>query len=247
MRPVRLVFLLSVASSLVLAISACTKTTEDYAAEVDRNAERDVVLKTLQETDTTFYGQIRDRAAGRLAAGESEAEVLEAMQAEMRAYGLRQAPYVAAAPGGAVVEVMQAEKALIEHLQATDVDTCAQFAMAGLPAGYQADARTKPLIDRAATARLVAGQSGRASPVTREDPGQADFVAVYETMVAGGVDEALGQQFFGTGLMSAPPRTQCDVTAAFYSAVVAQPPARAEAVSAFIIKTVAKQMAPAGG
>lgn len=130
-----------------VVVAGCTKTAEDYAADVDRSADQDVVLKTLRETDPTFYGQIRDRAAGRLAAGEKEPEVLAAVQTEMRAYGLRQAPYVSAAPGASVIEVMQAEKAVIEHLQRTDVSTCAQFAMAGLPTGYQPDGQMKSLID----------------------------------------------------------------------------------------------------
>lgn len=234
-------------AAVALVLAGCTKTAEDYAADVDRSADQDVVLKTLRETDPTFYGQIRDRAAGRLAAGEKEPEVLAAVQNEMRAYGLRQAPYVSAAPGAAVIEVMQAEKAVIEHLQRTDVATCAQFAMAGLPTGYQPDGQMKSLIDRAASARLLAAQAGKASPQQRTEPSQADFMAVYQTMIDGGMNEADAQQFFGTGMGSAPERQQCDVTTAFYSAILAQPPVRAQTVSAFIIKTVAEQMSPAGG
>lgn len=230
-----------------VVMTACTKTAEDYAADVDRSANQDVVLKTLRETDPTFYGQIRDRAAGRLAAGEKEPEVLAAVQTEMRAYGLRQAPYVSAAPGASVIEVMQAEKAVIEHLQRTDVATCAHFALAGLPTRYQPDGQMKSLIDRAASARLMAAQAGKASPQQRADPSQADFVAVYQTMLDGGLNEADAQQFFGVGMASAPDRQKCDVTTAFYSAILAQPTARAETVSAFIIKTVAEQTTPAGG
>lgn len=233
--------------AMALAVAACSRSAEDYAADVDRSAEQDVVLKTLKETDPIFYGQVRDRAAGRLAAGETEPDVLAAVQNEMRAYGLRQAPHVAAAPGASVIEVMQAEKAVIEHLQRTDVATCAQFAMAGLPVGYQPNGQMKALIDRAASARLLAAQAGRASPQQRSDPSQADFAAVYQTMLDGGLNEADAQQFFGTGMGSAPERQQCDVTTAFYSAILAQPRARAETVSAFIIKTVAEQMAPAAG
>lgn len=244
MRGLRAFGLIAVAA---VVVAGCTKTAEDYAADVDRSADQDVVLKTLRETDPTFYGQIRDRAAGRLAAGEKEPEVLAAVQTEMRAYGLRQAPYVSAAPGASVIEVMQAEKAVIEHLQRTDVSTCAQFAMAGLPTGYQPDGQMKSLIDRAASARLLAAQAGKASPQQRTEPGEADFIAVYQTMVDGGLNEAEAQQFFGAGLGSASERQKCDVTTAFYNAILSQPTARAENVSAFIIKTVAEQMSPAGG
>ena len=230
---------------VALAVSACTKTAEDHARDMDREANRDAVLGALRDNDPRFYAQIRDRAASRLASGMDEAQVLVSVQGEMRAYGLRQGPNVAKAPGAAVIDVMESEARLIEHLQDTDVGLCAAFAITGMPAGHVPTRTQKTFIDRAATARLVAGKAGRDTPVDRDDPTEADFIAVYQTMLNDGVPEQAAQRFFNEGLGSSTPREQCDVTTAFYSAILGQPRERAEKVSAFVIRTVAEQAAAA--
>lgn len=224
-----------------LAVSACTKTAEDHAQDFDREADKNAVLTTLRDTDPVFYQQIRDRAASRLAAGTPDRDVVASLHSEMRAYTTRQAPFVASAPAAQVLEVMRTEAAVIDHLKQTNVELCAAFAMTGLEGGVQLDAPLKALIDAAAAARLRAGRSGQDDPQDRQEPAQADFLALYASMEGAGVPEADLQRFFGEGLDGATVRQQCDVTTAFYHAILAQPPARAEQVAAYVIKTVAEQ------
>lgn len=228
-----------------LAVSACTKTAEDHAREFDREADDNIVLTTLRDTDPVFYQQMRDRAASRQAAGMPDREVVASIQKEMRAYTTRQAPFVASAPGAEVLAVMRTEEAVIQHLQRTDVELCAAFAMTGLEGGFRPDAPLQALVDTAAAARLKAGKAGHDNPQDRQEPTEADFLALYTSMQASGLAEADLQTFFGEGLHSATARQQCDVTTAFYGAILAQPPARAEQMSAYVIKTVAVQQ-PAG-
>lgn len=224
-----------------LAVSACTKTAADHARDFDREADNNPVLTTLRDTDPVFYQQIRDRAASRLASGTPDSSVLASLHSEMRAYTVRQAPYVASAPGTQVLEVMRTEAAVIDHLQQTNVALCAAFAMTGLEGDIRPDAPLKALIDTAAAARLKAGRAGQDDPQDRQEPNEADFMAVYTSMQASGLGEADLQTFFGEGLHGATARQQCDVTTAFYHAILAQPPARAEQVAAYVIKTVAEQ------
>jgi hypothetical protein len=224
-----------------LAVSACSKSAEDHARDFDREADNNPVLTTLRDTDPVFYQQIRDRAASRLAAGTPDSDVVASIHNEMRAYTMRQAPFVASAPGAQVLDVMRTEAAVIDHLQQTNVELCAAFAMTGLEGDIRPDAPLKALIDTAAAARLKAGRAGQDDPQDRQDPAQADFLALYASMQAAGVPEADLQRFFGEGLNGATARQQCDVTTAFYHAILAQPPARAEQVAAYVIKTVAEQ------
>lgn len=224
-----------------LAVSACTKSAEDHARDFDRAADDNIVLTALRDTDPVFYQQMRDRAASRQAAGVPDREVVAAIQTEMRAYTGRQAPFVASAPGADVLAVLRTEEAVIQHLQRTDVAMCAAFAMTGLEIGYRPDAPLQALLDTAAAARLKAARAGQDDPQDRQEPAQADFLALYASMQAAGVPEAHLQQFFGEGMDGAPARQQCDVTTAFYGAILAQPTARAEQVAAYVIKTVAAQ------
>ena len=229
------------------AVGCSPQTAETYAARIDREADNDAALNALRETDPAFYGMLRGRASSRLAGGASSAEVRTEMMTEVRTYTLRQAPNVAAAPGLQLMRVIETERDLIRQLQATDVTTCAAYAMRGLPVGYQPRGDILALVNTAATARLAAAKAGREKPVRRGDVTADDGQALYAGMVAEGVPEAATAALFDGSLSMHPARAQCDTTVAFYDVMLALPPEGRQRVAAVVLTAAAAAVAAESG
>ena len=230
------------------AVGCSSPTAETYAAGIDRESETDVALGMLRETDPAFYGSLRGRASTRLASGDSPVAVRTELMSEIRAYTLRQAPYVAAAPAVQLIPVVETERDLIRHLQATDIETCAAFAMRGLPSSYRPRGETLAFVNTAASARLVAAKAGRETPVSRGEVTESDAQALYTAMAAKGLPEAATMALFDGSLPIHPARTQCDVTVAFYDVMLNLPPESRQRVAAVVLKAAAEAIeAESGG
>lgn len=198
------------------------------------------LYKTIQRTHPDEFDRMTREVLRRSRAGETPAQIDEAIIAFLTEVAHRYQLDMAEAPSHYFAAYRAAEIGVMEKLQAGDVKLCATYVMTGsvrVPDGLMGS--KSPLVDLN-VARWKAMAAGRDTPVARKqvDPPQSDWRLVEDGMRAAGVKPATIAAFFDEKVAAGLPAVeQCAGGLGFARAVHALPREHADRVYAFLVRS----------
>lgn len=213
------------------------ETPEGVEQQLFANAETGPIYRTLKRTYPQDYDALVRDVIRHVKAGDTNAQIDEAILTDMMQSARRQRHDVIQAPVDRFAGYRHAEIKVLETLHTADPALCATYVMTGSVRSHTLRAVQGPLIAYRIAA-LEAGAAGRDHPANRTvaAPAVADVQQLGRQMAANGTRESTVKAFLdGTGLAQLAPQEQCLAGMSFYKAIDRMPGDKANQIYAYLI------------
>jgi hypothetical protein len=235
------------AAAALALLAACGRSSEKAAATeqaVERLADEGGSLGALRTGFPDAYAAFKSKAKARRAASDDEIRALAFAFA--RDFGLDHLDALRAAPAPVLREYAASQSALVEALEAQDVERCAAYVMTGLPGKAGFPPETARLADDTARIQLKAIRQGAARPVAAAKFSDAAWRAWLEAMARRGVTWAELAALSSSAANRAPLAERCRVGVAVYAAIPELPPGLADEATRKVIAWSREGLGKAG-
>ena len=209
-------------------------------AGIEAELQGNPALGGLYVTMKTEYPEEYRRLVTELAqkagsAGQAEAAI--AGRQYMREFITRHRGEVQKAPEAELLRARDLQVDVVEMLALESTELCAQFSMAGLPAGAKPSTKTQRKLLSAGEALIRAAAAGRDHPVARTAPTEVDgsrFVGFLSS--AGLSTQEIDMLLQGDpALQALPIERQCEIGQAVYHGLERLPPDSAARLTAAVL------------
>lgn len=197
-----------------------------------RQAEAEAVLSALLPSDPTMsalaeffpaeWETIRRDMLADVISTMPVAELNARSHARMRAFINQRAGDIAQASTETLVTLLASDLAVLEALEAENVQYCADFGMRGIQPGSRLSGDVVRQLGRANRTRIRAAFEGGVRPARRNPATEKDWTALLDVIEAGGASDALIDSIVAGG-EGATPALQCAGTMALYRGLSALP------------------------
>lgn len=213
----------------------------------------DQMLRTMPQGSLTFtalrtnypaeYRALIQHFVTIVRSGASMTAAQQSSFAGMRAFMASKVGALSAAPEADLVALAAAYDELSELLANSNVALCAQWTTTGFGPASRPPMEVLAKLDRINAVQILAMHHGEApGAVARPPVGEEDRQALMEGVQA--IDPAAALLLGSGALPTATPAQQCQAGRALYRAVAAMPPARAAAVTAFMLQEFFRAQPP---